>query len=192
MSLLLAGTTALGAVRLARGAKHLWDSSKHPRGPDGKFITAGKLSFRVSPRSATVMYGHTLPIVPGKANLYVGVLARVERAPGYKTGLEKSASNIGKKLTAKFPQKIQTVLHKGSIEGPGGTQITFAKPKVRQPQLRAYRKTGAKSVAGIKNSTGVRSPNRKPRTRGATLPTSVAPPPRKAINSGKGKKVKKK
>lgn len=180
----------LAGIGAARAAKHIWDSAKHPRDGEGRFITTGKLSFRVSPRSATVQYGHTLPIVPGKINLYVGALARVERAGNHKTVIETKAVDLGKKIVGKLPLKAQTIISKGSIEGPGGSRITFAKPRVRSPQIRANKKVTT-GVKGIKDSGGVRAPNRKPRTRSARLPVSVAPKPVKAISSSKGKKVKK-
>lgn len=185
----------IGGLAAARAAKDIWNSAKHPRGPDGKFIHAGKFSYRVSPRSATVQYGHTLPIVPGKINLYVGALARVERSRSHETAIEKKIRAQGTKLTSKLPAKVQSVLSKGGYETGGGTSITFARPKVRQPQLRASRRIGTVGKAPTRMPiTGggagvrqVRSPNRKPRARSIT-PAIVSKP---AIAQATGKKVKK-
>lgn len=173
-----------------RGA---WNSREHPRGPDGKFINAGKVSFRLSTRSATVMYGVTVPIVPGKANLYVGALARVERARGHETALEKKVKGQAADLAAKhLPAKITRIASKGGIETPGGTTFVVQRPRVRGGQVRASRKLRTvktpaathKTITGVRE--GVRSPNRKARAPRA-LPKSTAPAP--AVRSSKSKKV---
>lgn len=192
----------LGAYKVGSVAKHLWESSKHPRDENGKFISTGRLSFRVSPRSATVMYGHTVPIVPGKVNLYVGGLARVERAGGYQFAVEKKIRAAGGRAVARIPHdKLRTFIQHGGVETGSGTKITFSKPKIRQPTVRSTHRYGTKristkvgsppsSVKGITDSSiprAVRSPNRKPRTR--SLPKSVASPP-KAVAKAKGRKVK--
>jgi len=163
----------IGGIAAARAAHGIWNASRHPRGEGGRFVPAGKFSYRVSTRSATVHYGHTFPLIPGKANLYVGALARVERTRGHETAVEKKIRARGKQLTEKLPAKFQSVLSKGGYESPSGTTISFSKPKIRQPQIRASRRIGTVGKAPAKmpitgGGTGVRqvrSPNRKPRTR---------------------------
>ena len=179
---------------ILHGVRSAWDSSKHPRGEDGKFIGKGKLSFRVSPRSATVMYGHTIPIIPGKANLYVGGLARIERTRGHETALEKKIKAQGTKIASKLPAKLVAVGSKTGFESSGGTTFHLQRPKVRQPQLRTNKRIGPQPQRRMPitgDRTGipqVRSPNRKPRTR--KLPaTGSAPRPTRAVTAAKGKKV---
>lgn len=191
----------LGALTAARVAHGIWSASKHPRGQDGRFVSTGRFSYRVSTRSATVHYGHTFPIIPGKANLYVGALARVERNRGHETAVEKKLKARGRKITSQLPAKVQSVLSKGGYETPGGTTIRFNKPKVRQPTIRAskgFRKAPTHTRVGkarakmpiTGGATGVhavRSPNRKARTRSITPATVTRP----AITKATGKKVKK-
>lgn len=190
----------IGGLAAARVAHGIWNASRHPRGEDGKFISTGRFSYRVSTRSATVHYGHTFPLIPGKANLYVGALARVERNRGHETAVEKKLKARGRVLVSKLPATVQRIASKGGYETPGGTTITFSKPRVRQPTIRAsrgIRKAPMHTRVGkrptkmpITGATGVRqvrSPNRKPRTRSITA--AVTPKP--AIAQAKGKKVKK-
>jgi hypothetical protein len=63
-----------------------WDSSKHPRDGNGRFTARLKpkltQSIRVSPSSVSYNGGVRLQVVPGRANLYVGGLVRVERVNG--------------------------------------------------------------------------------------------------------------
>ena len=185
----------IGGLAAARAANGIWNAAKHPRAEDGKFIPAGKFSYRVSTRSATVHYGHTFPIIPGKANLYVGALARVERSRGHETAIEKKIKARGRKLTERLPSKVQSILSKGGYETPGGTTITFSKPKIRQAQLRGGKRVGVvgKRPARMPITGGgvgikqVRSPNRKARTRSIT-PAST---PKPAIANATGKKVNK-
>lgn len=190
----------LGALTAARVAHGIWNANRHPRGEDGKFVSTGKFSYRVSTRSATVHYGHTFPLIPGKANLYVGALARVERNRGHETAVEKKLKARGRVLVSKLPAKVQRIASKGGYETPGGTTISFSKPKVRQPTIRAskgfrkaptHTRVSTKSakipVTGATGVRQVRSPNRKPRTRSITA--AVTPKP--AITQAKGKKVKK-
>lgn len=182
----------LAAGKLAKGA---WDASKHPRGPDGRFISAGKVSFRVSPRSATIMYGHTIPVVPGKVNVYAGALLRVERARGHETAIEKKLKAQGQKIAARLPAKVVSATSKGGFESSRGTTFRIQRPKVKQPQVRVQHKVRTQQTRRAPITNGepgirqVRAPNRKPRTR--SLPKSQAPAPKKAVSSAKGKKVKK-
>lgn len=190
----------IGGLAAARVAHGIWSASKHPREPNGRFASTGRFSYRVSTRSATVHYGHTFPIIPGKANLYVGALARLERNRGHETAVEKKLKARGRVLVSKLPAKVQRIASKGGYETPGGTTITFNKPKVRQPTIRAskgFRKAPTHTRVGrmptkipVSGGTGVRqvrAPHRKPRTRSIT----AAAVPKPAIKQATGKKVKK-
>lgn len=183
---------ALVAYKAGRAVHGAWSAAKHPRGEGGRFVPVGKFSFRVSPRSATVQYGHTIPIVPGKANLYIGGLARIERARGHETALETKLRAQGRKLTSKLPAKVQKIASRGGIEGPGGTTFVVSRPRIRQPQLKAMRRVGTKPTRmPVKDGIGVvRAPNRKPRTR--SLPKShAARPALQGSAKTTGKKVNK-
>jgi len=63
-----------------------WDPRKHPRDGNGRFTARLKpklsQSIRVSPSSVSYNGGVRLQVVPGRANLYVGGLVRVERVNG--------------------------------------------------------------------------------------------------------------
>lgn len=135
-------------------------------GKSGGFKLPGKgrVQVRASLRSATVQYGRTLPIIPGKVNLYLGVLARVEKGNNNPTLLERKVSEATDKLASKIPQKgaagklVADLLRKGesSINGvriarQGGRRrassirVTQAKAstqgrKVRQPRQPRQRK----------------------------------------------------
>lgn len=81
-----------------------WNPSAHPRDAHGRFRSKGRITVRASMRSATVQYGRTLPLIPGKANLYLGVLARVEKAGDKQSFVEKKVDAAVNKLVSKIPQ----------------------------------------------------------------------------------------
>lgn len=124
-----------------------------------KLPGTGHVTVRAGLSSATVMYGRTVPLIPGKVNIHVGVLARVEKAGSGPNFLEKRVDNLINKVAAKLPRKAGDVL-KGNKTDIGGVTIGTGKRRRINPQVRVSNK---KKTAGRK----VRQP-RTPRQRRAS------------------------
>jgi hypothetical protein len=153
-----------------------WISALHPRDSNGRFRRKGRLSFRVGVRSASVSYGRTIPIIPGKVGLHLGVLARLENISerrGYLSRLtDKALLGIANKAPEKQRSLVLDILKRRKAT-VGGVQIH---------QIGGQRRARSVKISGVQNSarratSGVRAPNRKPRTRSL------------AKNSAQGKRI---
>jgi hypothetical protein len=141
-----------------------WLEALHPRDNKGRFRSKGKVSFRLGLRSATVTYGRTIPIVPGKVGLHLGVLARLESTSakrGYLARLtDKALGQIAKRVPEKQRGMVLDVLKRRKAT-VGGVQIHQIGGQRRARSVRI-----SNAIAPQKRATsGVRAPNRKPRTR---------------------------
>lgn len=126
-----------------------------------KLPGTGKVTFRAGLSSATVMYGRTVPLIPGKVNVHVGVLARVEKAGSGPNFIEKRVDSIIDRVASRLPQKAGDVL-KGKKTDIGGVTVGAGKRRRVNPQIRV---TNKRNTAGRK----VRQPRqtRQPRQRRA-------------------------
>lgn len=141
-----------------------WLEALHPRDKNGRFRRKGKVSFRLGLRSATVTYGRTIPIVPGKVGLHLGVLARLESTSakkGYLSRLtDKALAQVAKRAPDKHREAVLDVLKRRKAT-VGGVQIHQIGGQRRASSVRI-----SSALRTPKNATtGVRAPNRKPRTR---------------------------
>ena len=147
----------------------------HPRDSRGRFrkkgmaaLTSGsssrkegfklpgtsKVTVRASLSSATVTYGRTLPLIPGKVNIHLGVLARVEKASGGPNFLERRVDSALNKIAQRLPKNkageaIGDVLRgkKADIGGitVGGNGRRRVNPTIRA-QTKNKRKTAGRKV----------------------------------------------
>lgn len=161
--------------------------SDHPRDRRGRFTSKGrgvlalagspsdrkgfklpgtaKVTVRASLSSATVTYGRTLPLIPGRVNVHLGVLARVEKAGGGPNFLEKRADRLIEAVATRLPQNkagqaVADVI-RGKKTEVAGVAIGGNRRRIN-PTIRAASKS-KKSTAGRK----VRKPRqpRQPRQR---------------------------
>lgn len=154
-----------GAVSVSPRALTSGPSAEGNKKSGFKLPGQGRVQVRASLRSATVQYGRTLPIVPGKLNLYLGVLARVEKGNNNPTFLEKKVSEATENLASRIPQKGATgklladLLRKGEST-VNGVKVARSGGKRRASSIRL---TQAKATRGRK----VRQP-RQPRQKRAS------------------------
>lgn len=130
-----------------------------------KLPGTAKVTVRASLSSATVSYGRTLPLIPGKVNIHLGVLARVEKAGGGQNFLEKRFDSLADKVAGRLPKnKVGSAIGdviRGKKTDVGGVTIGGNRRRVN-PTIRATSKS-KKNSAGRK----VRKPRqpRQPRQR---------------------------
>jgi hypothetical protein len=141
-----------------------WLEALHPRDKNGRFRSKGKVSFRLGLRSATVTYGRTIPVIPGKVGLHLGVLARLESTSakkGYLSRLtDKALGQIAKRVPEKQSKVVLDVLKRRKAT-VGGVQIHQIGGQRRASSIKV-----SSAIRQPKAATrGVRAPNRKPRTR---------------------------
>jgi|GEM_PF-4765677 len=153
-----------------------WVEALHPRDSRGRFRRKGKVSFRLGTRSASVSYGRTIAIIPGKVGLHLGVLARIESLSerrGYLARLtDRMLGQLAKRVPEKQRSTVLDVLKRRKAQ-VGGVQIHQIGGQRRAASLKI-----SKAIAPAKRAqAGVRAPNRKPRTRSL------------ARNSARGKRI---
>lgn len=160
-----------------------WIPNKHPRDSHGRFASkgggssapsplgagikvpgVGSVNARVSLRSATIQYGRSVPLIPGKATLYLGVLARVEKSGSNRSFLERRRDAAVEKLASKIPQgragQVAKDLLRNRKATIGGVSIGSTGGKRRTSSVRL----GKAKAAGAGRK--VRKP-RQPRRRRA-------------------------
>lgn len=121
-----------------------------------KLPGTGRVTVRAGLSSATIMYGRTVPLIPGKINVHVGVLGRIEKAGSGPNFLEKRVDNLIEKVAQRLPDKVGDVV-RGKKTDIGGVTIGTGKRRRVNPQIKV---TNKKKAAGRK----VRKP-RQPRQR---------------------------
>lgn len=124
-----------------------------------KLPGTGRVTVRAGLSSATIMYGRTVPLIPGKINVHVGVLGRIEKASSGPNFLEKRVDSVIDRIAKKLPEKAGDVL-RGKKTDIGGVTIGTGKRRRVNPQIKV---TNKKKAAGRK----VRKPRqpRRPRQR---------------------------
>lgn len=124
---------------------------------------------RISTRSASLTVGKRLPVVPGKLNVYVGGLVRVERANRGEGLIDKKIDAATSSLVQRLPGGLQGVAQSLVDDGKirqGNTLISVGGLRPSSPTVNV-RRTGTQRPT---QTGGVRSPNRKPRAnRGSRL-----------------------
>ncbi len=128
-----------------------------------KLPGTGRVTIRAGLSSVTVGYGRTVPIIPGKVRLHVGVFGRLEKDSSGPNFLEKKFDKALDKIATKLPKNqigdaVGDVL-KGKKTDIGGVTIGTGKRRRVNPQIKV---TNKKTTAGRK----VRKP-RQPRQRRA-------------------------
>lgn len=144
--------------------------SEHPRGSDGKFRRKASVGVRVSTRSATVTVGKRYPIIPGKVNVYGGVLLRVERANAGNGIVDRLVDNAQSKLVSALPEgtlrNIGESLASGQSHREGSTLISASGIKPNTPTLRVTRSSKPSYTKNDADATPRRKRTpREPRTR---------------------------
>jgi hypothetical protein len=125
----------------------------------------GTITLRASLRSATVQYGRTVPLIPGKVNVYGGVLFRIEKAGDKATFLERGRDRIVDKVASKIPKnkvgKVAEDLLRGQQSQVGGVTVGRQGGKRKTTSIRV---SNSKNIAG-KRVRGARKPRapRQPR-----------------------------
>lgn len=159
-----------------------WNPTLHPRDHDGKFKRKASIGVRVSTRSVSATIGRRFPIIPGRVNLYVGGLARIENAKRSKGPIAQAADKIQDRLINIAPEGkvrdvIGSVVRDGAVR-QGSTLISANSGRKSSPTIRVtksssrLRSPGQVQTAG--DAASVRSPNRKPRTRSLERARRVA------------------
>ena len=143
-----------------------WIEALHPRDGNGRFKSKTKVSFRLGARSATFTVGRSIPIIPGKVGIHLGVLARLENLSeqrGYLAKLtDRALGQLAKRLPENRRQTVLDVLKRRKAQ-VGGVQIHQIGGQRRARSVRI-----SNAIAPARRATqGVRAPNRKARTRSA-------------------------
>jgi hypothetical protein len=159
-----------------------WNPTLHPRDGDGKFRRKASIGVRVSTRSVSATVGRRFPIIPGRANLYVGGLVRLENARRSKGPIAQAADRVQDRLINAVPEGatknvLSGILKEGGFR-QGSTLISASSGFKSTPTIRATRSSSRLRSPGQVQSAGSagteRSPNRKPRTRSVARARRVA------------------
>lgn len=186
-----------------------WNPAAHPRYANGKFRPRLSQSVRLSPISVSYNAGARIPIVPGRASLYLGALVRLERTGGNGL-LQKQVDNsvnaiFGKLGDAGGRSNIAQLLKGNEINTANGLRIKGPAHVINTPTFRVS-STNASRDKGhqIRQAATERAPRRRPRTRSvARVPSTISPgistakpkaiargPKRVRKSSGRGRRVK--
>lgn len=129
----------------------------------------GTVTVRASLRSATIQYGRSVPLLPGKVNVYGGVLFRIEKAGDKSSFLERGRDRIVDKVASKVPKnragKVFEDLLRGQQSTVGGVTVGRSGGKRKASSIRV---SNSKNIAG-KRVRGARKPRapRQPRQKRA-------------------------
>jgi hypothetical protein len=155
-----------------------WRASEHPRYPNGRFRPKLSQSVRLSPISVSYNAGARVPIVPGRANLYVGALVRVERAGGNKF-LKRHTDSAVNAVARKFGDKggtshLAQVLKGNEINTKRGLRVSGPSKLVNAPTFRVSSTPASREKGFALQEAAERAPRRRPRARStARVPASV-------------------
>lgn len=189
-----------------------WNPGDHPRYPNGKFRPKLSQSVRLSPISVSYNVGVRVPVVPGRANLYLGALARVERTGRhggvFQQHVDRAVHAVSGKLGDPHGQSNIARLLKGhEINTKGGLRVAGPNNLVNAPTFRVS-STAASREKGLqlREASAPRSSRRKPRARSAhrihvpstitegvstAKPKAIAKGPRRVRkSSARGRKVR--
>lgn len=145
-----------------------WTPSLHPRDESGRFKSKGSVGLRVSTRSVSATAGYRIPIVPGKINVFVGGLVRVENASRAKGPIDRFVDRKTDQVLSKLPDGATSNIIKGLVSNGqyknGSTLVQGNTGRRSAPTLRVGRSTAkATNNANTGAVQTTRSPNRKPR-----------------------------
>ncbi|MBK8246283.1 MAG: hypothetical protein IPK85_02570 [Gemmatimonadetes bacterium] len=157
-----------------------WNPADHPRYPNGKFRPKFSQSVRLSPISVSYNAGVRVPIVPGRANLYLGALARVERSGRsggfFQQHIDRAVHAVSGKLGDPHGRSNIAQLLKGhEINTKGGLRVTGPTKLVNAPTFRVS-STPASREKGfeLQKAGEPRSARRRPRSRSAAVPSTIS------------------
>lgn len=164
-----------------------WNPAEHPRYPNGKFRPRLSQSVRLSPISVSYNVGVRVPVVPGRANLYLGALARVERS-GRGGGLFQA--KIDRAVNGAFARigdpggksNIAQLLKGHEINTKGGLRVKAPNNIINAPTFRVS-STAASREKGAELTRASRRRSRSPRVP-ATITKGVRTQKPKAITKG--------
>jgi hypothetical protein len=156
-----------------------WNPANHPRYPNGRFRPKLSQSVRLSPISVSYNAGLRIPVVPGRANLYVGALARVERVGG--NGLfQRQVNNTVNRLFARAgdPEgrsNLAQLLKGNEINTRSGLRVKGPSQLINAPTFRVS-STAASREKGVQLREGTRPPRRRTRarSRAAAVPSTIS------------------
>lgn len=119
---------------------------------------------RISTSSASLTVGKRIPVVPGKVNVYVGGLVRVERANRGNGLIDRKIDAATSSLIQRLPSNFQGIAQSLADDGryrQGSTLVSVGGLKAPSPTVNIRRANQARPT----QTGGVRAPRRKPRTR---------------------------
>ncbi len=141
------------AYRYRRGS---WDASKHPRDAHGRFRPKFSHGARLSPTSVSYSAGFRVPIVPGRANLYVGALARVEHAGGtqlLKRQTDRAVDAVAGRFGDAGGRSALAQVFKGNTVNVRGLNVQGPKQYIANPTFRV----SSTPASRIANQASVRT-----------------------------------
>jgi hypothetical protein len=153
-----------------------WNAAEHPRYPNGKFRPKFSQSVRLSPISVSYNAGVRIPIVPGRANLYVGALARVERSGGntfLKGHTDRAVNAIAGKFGDVGGRSNLSQLLKGNEINAKGYRVTASGLRPNTPTFRVSSTPHSRDTFAVREAANDRAPRRRARTRSARVPATV-------------------
>lgn len=157
-----------------------WNPGQHPRYPNGRFRPRLSQSVRLSPISVSYNAGVRVPIVPGRANLYLGALARVERSGRhggvFQVKIDKAVHAVSKRLGDPHGVSNLAQLLKGhEINTKGGLRVAGPTKLVNAPTFRVS-STPASRMKGhdLQQVTRPPRPRARARSRVAAVPSTLS------------------
>ena len=166
-----------------------FDPTLHPRDVRGRFAPKVSQSVRVSPISVSYNVGLRVPVIPGRANVYVGALFRLERARGgslFKKQTDAAINRAALLFGANPNGNVATLLKDREITLDNGTKIKAPGQIINTPSFRVTKSSGGrparlpaqrgstsapqriyapggKTYRELPQGAGVRAPRRRPR-----------------------------
>lgn len=140
-----------------------------PRDSNGRWTSTGSVGVRVSTRSASLTAGRRVALVPGKVNLYVGGLVRVENASRTKGPISRASDRLQDRLVSAIPdgafkRAAAGLSSKGQFRD-GSTLVQGSTGRRAAPTIRATRSSGSMRRGGATYTQNPETaqPTRRPR-----------------------------
>lgn len=187
------------AYRYRRGS---WDASKHPRDAHGRFRPKFSHGARLSPTSVSYSAGFRVPVVPGRANLYVGALARVEHAGSsniLKKQTDRAVNAVARRLGDAEGRSAVAQVFKGNTVNVRGLNVSGPKHYIANPTFRVSSTPASRTAHSASVRTRRARPLRTNRSRTPNVSSAVhghdrlytpgiARPTRTAVAGGRPRK----
>lgn len=132
-------------------------------------ISHGKVSVRLTTNSISGSYGYDIKL-GSNYNLHLAALARIEKTSAKKNYLQKLQTKALMNLAGYLPSNklqnyAQDIIQKRSTRA-GGARVAIGNRRTNPPSVRVS-SGGSRNISGnkVNGNPGVRSPNRKARTR---------------------------